>query len=545
MANNLRLVCGVAGHERIIQRIELPSGDYHASNLLSDMQKFHDTKCSCATRVETAWKVEMRFADDIARKLLDFSVWADSERDPRVERIAIGAEDMISDYFPSQPNEVGILHIVCVPSGPSSPTSGGSERRLENDEDPKFELPCRNSGFMDFHAHPRMVFVDKTPFLLRLPQSYRYLLIRPPNFGKTALLSALTEFYDIRSRDSFGQFFGSLHGSTPHNQHLCLTFNFAYVRKRPCIEELTSALENYIWACLNRFLARYSEELDVDNQEFLDENPDDPLTAVLALVKKRGFTLFVTVDDHDGPASSRILVDHSQYSSYQRFASQEAVMSLMDSCFWGPIRAASGDVIRKLFVTATFPVPSPTLQAFLDDISGLADFHAICGFTQQETLKLASVIEADVSVADLRRSCGEYLFSSALGSVEPVFHPQRTISRLREAAHLPSMQIDNLDRAFEYLRPLLKGLAEESEGSGLVSVQGLIDLLASGAVEITEKMDDPLVVERHGPCITWSALYYLGVLTRDSQLENTFRISTDLVRSIVRRFLRSVVRFLT
>ncbi|KAJ6475760.1 hypothetical protein C8R47DRAFT_1220591 [Mycena vitilis] len=324
----VRLVCGVAGHERIIQRIVLPSKAYHASDLLFDMQKFHDTKCACGTRIETVWKVEMRFADDLARKLLDFSVCADAERQPRVGRVAIGAGDLIANYFPSQPNELGILHIVCVSSGPSSTTSHDS------DEEPKYELPHRIDGFMDFHAHPRMKFVDKTHFILRLPQSYRYLLIRPPNFGKTALLSALTQFYDIRSHDSFRQFFGSQSESTPHNQHLCLAFNFAHVRKRPCIEELTIALKNYIWAALNGFLAQYREELDVpDNKAFLDENPDDPLTAVLAsaLVQKRGFTLFVAVDDHDGPASSHVLVDQSQYSTYQRFASQEAVMSLMDS----------------------------------------------------------------------------------------------------------------------------------------------------------------------------------------------------------------------
>ncbi|KAJ7746909.1 hypothetical protein DFH07DRAFT_776199 [Mycena maculata] len=295
-------------------------------------------------------------------------------------------------------------------------------------------LPENHHSFLDF----REVSVDKTECIRQLPDVFRYLLLRPPRFGKTAFLSILEQYYDIHGADQFNEHFRSLTMTgTPdsipnHNQHLCLSFGFSSVHTESDITKLASNLKSEIELTLGLFLIQYATELKVSDPDTVITHEDDRLPAVFKLVRARGYTLFVGVDDYDALARSQ---SHSTNTS---FLGVQDVQRLLDSCFWAPLLAAS-DIIDKLLITGILPVDSPALESLrLLGLSDAGSLQLSCGFTEQETLDFArSVLDEAIDMAEFRQSCGEYVFSSHHppdDPPQPVLHPQRAIARISELA---------------------------------------------------------------------------------------------------------------
>lgn len=205
------------------------------------------------------------------------------------------------------------------------------------------------------------------------------------------------------------------------------------------------------------------------------------------------------------------------------------IEQLFDSCFWGPLLAGS-DVIDKLFVTGTVSMKSSALENLhLLNLRAVPTLQVSCGFTEQETLKIARLMLNDIpDIAELRRSCGEYFFSSHQDGdlTEPVFHPQRVIALLSELSlHHPYGN----DRSFHPISVILQRLPEASNVLGAVTTESLIDLLASGAVQVDIGTDAPFDLQ----VLTWSALYQFGALTYDPHLKNALRIANSAILSLV------------
>ncbi|KAF8199908.1 hypothetical protein K438DRAFT_1933215 [Mycena galopus ATCC 62051] len=141
------------------------------------------------------------------------------------------------------------------------------------------------------------------------PDKFQYLVLRPPQFGKTMLISMLYHFYDIHGANQFAERFGSLavvtKASTPvrHSQHLCLSFNLLDFWVCSDRTDLVSDLPNQISHVLDSFLIKYAKELKLSPLE--DYPRDEGLAVKFAktfdLVKACGYSLFVGVDNYDAP----------------------------------------------------------------------------------------------------------------------------------------------------------------------------------------------------------------------------------------------------
>jgi hypothetical protein len=134
-------------------------------------------------------------------------------------------------------------------------------------------LPYSSCYFLDSKTNAGIVFLDKTRPILDFPDRYRYLLIRPPRFGKTSFLSALTQFYDLRKGDSFGHFFESLvataesRGIPEHNTHLCLSFKFSKFHVLSNLSEIAVSWDFFLSLIVQRFLSDYAVELEISDPE--------------------------------------------------------------------------------------------------------------------------------------------------------------------------------------------------------------------------------------------------------------------------------------
>ncbi|KAJ6454468.1 hypothetical protein C8R47DRAFT_1083128 [Mycena vitilis] len=372
-------------------------------------------------------------------------------------------------------------------------------------------LPRSRDDFLAFRTTPGTVFVDKTKCILGLPSKFRCLLLRPPRFGKTTFLSTLYHYYDIHGADDFSHRFGSLavtktsDSTPPHSQHLCLSFNLAQILVvYSDLPSITSQLIGKILFVLDLFLDKYATELELSdpNQLFRNETETSNMfRIVFDRVKEHGYTLFVGVDNYDGPTYS-LSWTRATDAGDECFAAPQQIEQLLDSLFWD-----------KLLVTGTLLLKYSNLE-------GLAVHPGLqnaCGFTEQEALHLTrSLLSENAEMPDLPR----------LWSRWPVLHPQLLIDRLRElSVYQPCVDGDS----FRLLSNLLLLLPEESAGPNSLTSSDLIDLLATGAVDSSWKMDSHFTLD--ATALTWSALYSAGAY--DRELTNTLRVANSLVLSLI------------
>ncbi|KAJ7873932.1 hypothetical protein B0H14DRAFT_2719309, partial [Mycena olivaceomarginata] len=349
---------------------------------------------------------------------------------------------------------------------PSTPSTGStrSKRSLWSDDE-------ESSNVDVFLYPPGNLLVDKTGCIIEFPDRFQYL------FGKTMLLSTLHHFYDI-------------HGT---KTHLCLFFNLSDIS--------VDSARISILAHLTSQIGAYAQELELSNPaHYLEDEEDlERKFAKVDRVKAHNHTLFVGVDNYDAP--SRTLTRCARVGPSfitEDFPTAREIESLLDSCFWRPLMAAT-DVIHKNVST---PDAVPSLEG-------------ACGFTEEEALYfMRSLLDETRDVTDLRRSCGYYDFSLqnvGVGTAQPLLHPRLLINRIFELS-LPQTFVDK--DSFGLLSDLLETLPEESDVSGAITVDDLVGLLATGAVDIDGKSASPF--DLHATkAVNWSALHSAGALTYD------------------------------
>ncbi|KAJ7455361.1 hypothetical protein B0H11DRAFT_253374 [Mycena galericulata] len=587
-SSEISVLCTVTGHANVFETVTFNSdADFCGQDLVAVVQRCHNDRCDCTTILQDVWKVEMHYSVDMGLDITRGKL----ERNP--DASVIEPLDSLSEHFPTQPN-LDLVNIVCEAVLPPSPSSSSpsfstsSKRSWSSNDDQTNEpapkrgktrssspspsslsrselngpaqqrgkmplsqgdsenthlvLPSSHCRFREFRTRSELAFVDKTDSILHLSDRYRHLLLRPPRFGKTTLLTTLMHYYDIHESERFSRDFGSLLAATAntvapprHNQDLCVLFTLPAIYK-PCD---TAEVARYIKAVIDSdvelFLYKYAVELQVnapDIPSWVQTHGDNLLKHVLDLVGSSGHTLFVGVDNYDAPISNFFFSGlYFPQCDDEPSASRTEIESLLDEYLWWPLRAAT-DVVAKLFITGTFFLRSPALDN-LDKLAltELPSATLSCGFTEQQSLTFAqSIVDAPPSIEELRRLCGTYIFSPRdYDHLECELHPQRLIYHLSELS-APRFPVQDTV-SFSLLSAMLRVLPQDSDANGVVSVDGLIDLLATGRVEVVGPMNAPINTD--DTTVTWDMLYYLGALTFDRQSEMTLRVSSSDILSVI------------
>ncbi|KAJ7879638.1 hypothetical protein B0H14DRAFT_3129698 [Mycena olivaceomarginata] len=391
------------------------------------------------------------------------------------------------DY--SQGGPVRVLYTLSLQA--STPSAGftGSKRSIWSDDEdssdsehdrkrvkmhPLAHFMPRSNSFraIDAFIHlPSNLYVDKTRSIMDLPDKFQHLVLRPPQFGKTMFLSTLYHFYDI------------------HGPNISL-----------------SALDP--WQCMLRSSGYPIRGDYLEDEEDLEAK----FAKMFAVVKARGYSLFVAVDNYDAPTRTLTCVARDAASIYQDVPTPREIEQLLDSCFWRPLMAAT-DVVHKMCVMGTLLINYPTLEK-LDPDAALS-LQSACGFTEDEALHFVrSLLEEAPSMTDLRHLCGPYVFPSASGTAQCLLHPRLVLNHVFELS-LPHPPVD--EDSFRLLSDILKTLPEESDIPGALTLNDLIELLATGAVNIGGKTASPFDIYA-AKAVNWSALHFAGALTYDRQV---------------------------
>lgn len=253
-----------------------------------------------------------------------------------------------------------------------------------------------------------------------------------------------------------------------------------------------------------------------------------------AVVKARGYSLFVAVDNYDAPTRTLTCVARDAASIYQDVPTPREIEQLLDSCFWRPLIAAT-DVVHKMCVMGALLINYPTLEKL--DADAALSLQSACGFTEEEALHFVrSLLEEAPGMTDLRHLCGQYVFPQASGTAQCLLHPRLVLNHVFELS-LPHPPVD--EDSFRLLSDILETLPEESDIPGALTLNDLIELLATGAVNIGGKTASPFDIYA-AKAVNWSALHFAGALTYDRQSGDTFRVTNGETLSLVNPFLDAV-----
>ncbi|RUS17700.1 AAA-ATPase-like domain-containing protein [Endogone sp. FLAS-F59071] len=138
------------------------------------------------------------------------------------------------------------------------------------------------SNFYRFRDKAGMIFADKTNYIEQLEKignnnNFRYILLRPPHFGKSTFLNMLCIYYDIHTADCFNSLFGPLYiGKNPtssHNKHLVLKFDLSNIRLSGSLDKMEKSFNNEINKVLNRFINKYKKELGDPDYNVIYDDP--------------------------------------------------------------------------------------------------------------------------------------------------------------------------------------------------------------------------------------------------------------------------------
>ncbi|KAK7000709.1 AAA-ATPase-like domain-containing protein [Favolaschia claudopus] len=395
----------------------------------------------------------------------------------------------------------------------------------------RYILPGDGDVFIDF-CHRSVVFIDKTPCILELPDKFRYIILRPPKFGKTTFLSTLFEYYDVEAADEFQECFQSLavfsQAIAHRSRHLCLSFRLPIVETMGKLGDVEEDLDFTATNILTCFLLKYAKELKIsDPDSFLGQSADK-FGLVFDLVQASGYTLFVEVDDYDAPIINRTF-DHLESGS--RGPDVDEIKSLLDRIFWRPLLAGC-HVIDKLFIMGIFPVTYEALKdVSFSDPREVPSFPTFCGFTEDEAFDLARSVLKEPDLHEMRRRCGKFSFPFHDGVAEPVLHPRQVIDQILETQHHCVKPPSLVSRMFAIL-PLHSDNAQEA------SLDGLIELVGAGVVYCDLEFSSSSMFDSGG--VTWRDLYYAGALTYDRQ-SKVLRLNNSAILELIHSSVDSIV----
>ncbi|KAF8201033.1 hypothetical protein K438DRAFT_633359 [Mycena galopus ATCC 62051] len=297
-------------------------------------------------------------------------------------------------------------------------------------------------------------------------------------------------------------------------------FNWSDLWVISSLADITSDLRIYVSQILNFFVIKYAEELG-----FSEEDLECKFAKMFDLVKACSYPLFVGVDDFDSPSRKLSLAaPKSLPVMRESFPTAQEVENLLDSCFWR-LLMASGDDIDKLWVTGSLLINYPSLEITLNAVP-----DGVCGFTEEEALYFArSLLDETPDITNLRRFCGSYAFSPQSTAAQSLIHPRLLINRILKLSLVDAPLHKD---PFELLSSILEVLPEESDTPGAVMLNDLIELLATGTVDISGQAASPFDLAAN-KTPTWSDLHFAGAFTYDGRSGGALRIASRQALSLV------------
>lgn len=269
------------------------------------------------------------------------------------------------------------------------------------------------------------------------------------------------------------------------------------------------------------------------------------------LAGKFDHTLFVGVDEYDAPVNNRIFTGISIVLDKTTLDNVAKIETFFNVRFFAVLKQGCGMLdhgsaaIGKYFLTGVTPAfragISPLAEAVI--VSDEPSLHGICGFTESEVKTIVQHYlskdeqEAGPIIHNMQKLYNGYFFSSSgynESNPQPplLYNPHLVFHYIRKFS-IHGLVANPEESTAVHATAILKSISDIGE----FSVKDLEDLIINGSVSSKIKAEfgfSDLLSIGKDRTITWSLLYYLGILTRHPN--GNLRIPNDIIKSDVRIF---------
>ena len=265
------------------------------------------------------------------------------------------------------------------------------------------------------------LYVDKTRFIemLENEDNQYHFFVRPRKFGKTLFTSVLEHYYDVRFANKFDQLFGDLYiGKKPTNNHndlFVLNFDFSGIDTSSINDFNISLLEKIKMAVIF-FLTDHRDfikNLDEEKKKvWTMEKTSTCIEYALDIVKCHGKKAYVIIDEYDHFAND--MIAEGKYLGEDIYKKTVWAGSQIRD-FYETLKANSGDVIDKIFITGITPIMLDDLTSGFNisyNLSLEERYNEILGFTKEEVKLIIEECRVDKSLItnDIEYLYDGYLF---------------------------------------------------------------------------------------------------------------------------------------
>ena len=399
-------------------------------------------------------------------------------------------------------------------------------------------------GLADFAAliEENYYYADRSDRIRLLENAGKHLLfLRPRRFGKSLLLSMLDNYYDLARIDKFNQLFGHLTiGNNPteqHNQYFIMRWDFSMVKSYGTIQEVEAALHNHVNAAIRYFSVRYENYLS-HNISLQEKDSIASLHNTLTAVSRTNHKIYLLIDEYDNFANEIMSAQRQDYAS---LVHGEGIIKTL---FKAVKALSAGQGIDRVFITGVSPVVMSDISSGYNvakNISLRPEYNDLCGFHEQEITDALQQIKLICHFSSAK-------MAEALEMMKIFYNSYCFTEKKTDSIYNPTLALyflDNFVRDCDYPREMLdSNLAMDRNRikyvAGLPHGQEIIaQALDSQNLPIVAKLadrfgvEDMLTATKDQPFMA-SLLYYLGVLTIDSQ-DFLQRLKLRIPNLVIRR----------
>ena len=408
-------------------------------------------------------------------------------------------------------------------------------------------------GVSDFKVirNEGLYYVDKTEFLAKLESRDRFVFfVRPRRFGKSLFISMMQCYYDRREKENFEKYFGGLWlGANPtanRNKYLVLALDFSKVDGTGG-NSLEEKFANYMDAALDNFVNRYADEFPAGTFDRL--NRETKYQTITDAAKNAKLPLYLIIDEYDNFTNS--LIRSSGNEPYRSITHKTGFYRA-----WFKIFKGSFD---RIFMTGVSPVTMDDLTSgfnIASNISQDADFNAMLGFSEQETLQMyrdfkgtGKYVDGDPGriVAGIKPWYDGYCFAEEKIGKESVFNSDMVFYHLKSMVAMGRPPKNMVDRNIATDYDKLETIVELQRQAGAQNVEDVSplteELAATGEIpfDLVESFPADELVK---PENFRSLFHYYGVLSMGERRKGMtyFKIPNACVERQLFNYLRDSYR---
>ncbi len=388
-------------------------------------------------------------------------------------------------------------------------------------------------GICDFRKiiNKGYLYCDRTDRIPLLERGDYLLFLRPRRFGKSLLLSMLTNYYDVARKDQFQKLFGHLKiGKDPtplHNKYFILEWDFSCVDPMGSAEDIKKALYDHINSCIKDFMLHYRDYLDIE----IEIDPGNAINSIRSLISGISMTpypIYLLVDEYDNFANEIMMgVRHDKKDIYEALVYEEGPLKTL---FKAVKSSTKESLFDRIFITGVSPVVMSDITSgynIAENIYIDSDMNDLCGFTESEIKNSIKTITLDCGLEQqdtasainmMRTYYNGYKFAPDAEGF--IYNPTLAIYFMKafeRHCRYPRKMLDaNLatdDAKLLYVSQIPKGrqlLLELVKEDHHTVISDLADRFGIQRMLIDQSKDNTFIA---------SFLYYFGVLTVENETD--------------------------